>query len=80
MMVKHLLKANTSPGRPNTLEEGTQIWGDSILRIVAEPRAYNMPIGIGCTLRLKTVQVIELVTGKSKNTLGDLQVEPVVDT
>jgi len=24
------------------------------------------------------VQVIELVTGKSKNTLGDLQVEPVV--
>jgi len=68
-----LLQADQTP-----LEEGTQIWGDSILRIVAEPRAYNMPIGIGCTLRLKTVQVIELVTGKSKNTLGDLQVEPVV--
>ena len=41
-----LLKADQTP-----LEEGTQIWGDSILRIVAEPKAYNMPIGIGCTLR-----------------------------
>ena len=60
------------------LEEGTQIWGDSILRIVAEPNPYNMPIGIGCTLRLKTVQVIELVTGKSKNTLGELEAAPVV--
>ena len=69
-----LLKADQTP-----LEDGVQIWGDSILRVVAEPYAWNMPIGIGCSLRLKTVQVIELVTGKGSNTLGDLQVEPVVE-
>ena len=69
-----LLKADQTP-----LEEGTQIWGDSILRIVAEPKGYNMPIGIGCTLRLNPVQGIELVTGQSSNTLGDLEIEPIVE-
>ena len=38
-----------------------------------------MPIGIGCTLRLKAVQVLELVTGKSSNNLGDLKAEPTVE-
>ena len=55
-----------------------QIWGDSILKITFEPYAWNMPIGIGCTLRLKAVQVLELVTGKSSNTLGELKAEPIV--
>ena len=55
-----------------------KIWGDSILKITFEPYAWNMPVGIGCTLRIKTVQVLELVTGKLSDTLGDLKVEPVV--
>jgi hypothetical protein len=39
-----------------------------------------MPIGIGCTLRIKTVQVVQLVTGGStSNTLGDLKVKPMKD-
>ncbi len=39
-----------------------------------------MPIGIGSTLRLKTVQVLELVTGTStNNTLGDLKAEQMVE-
>ena len=37
-----------------------------------------MPKGIGCTLRIKAVQVLELVTGKSSNTLGELKAEPIV--
>ena len=49
-----------------------------MLKITFEPYSWNMPIGIGCTLRLKTVQVLELVTGKQSDTLGDLKVEPVV--
>jgi len=61
------------------LEEGTQIWADSILKINFEPYFWNMPIGIGCTLRLKEVQVLELVTGKTKNTLSGFDVEPVVE-
>lgn len=30
-----------------------------------------MPIGIGCTLRLKAVQVNKLVTGKAHNSVLD---------
>ena len=54
------------------------LWGDSILRITFEPHPYSMPVGLGCTLRLKTVQVLELVTGKATNTLGELKAEPMV--
>ena len=52
-----------------------QIWGDSILRITFSPYAWNQPIGIGCTLRIKTVQVIDLVTGSADTNLGDLKPE-----
>ena len=57
----------------------SQIWGDSILRITFVTNPWNMPIGIGCSLRIKTVQVIELVTGTGGNNLGDLKPEPLVD-
>jgi hypothetical protein len=60
-------------------DKNLKIWGGSKLRITFEPYTWNMPIGIGCTLRLKTVQVVELVTGGSSNTLGDLKPGPVVE-
>ena len=61
-------------------DKQNQIWGDSILKITFEPIFWNMPIGIGSTLRLKTVQVLELVTGTStNNTLGDLKAEQMVE-
>ena len=70
----NLYGADLSPLGPDV-----QIWGDSILRITFEPFAWNMPIGIGCTLRIKSVQVIKLVTGAgASNNLGDQKVEPVV--
>ena len=59
-------------------DKSLKIWGDSILKITFEPYAWNMSIGIGCTLRIKTVQVLELVTGKLSDTLGDLKADPVV--
>ena len=59
-------------------DKSLKIWGDSILKITFEPYAWNMSIGIGCTLRIKTVQVLELVTGKLSDTLGDLKAETVV--
>ena len=68
-----LVNADLSPLGPDV-----QIWGDSILRVTFEPYAWNMPIGIGCTLRIKAVQILELVTGKSSNTLGELKAEPIV--
>ena len=55
-----------------------QIWGDSILKVCFEPYFWNMPIGIGCTLRLKEVQVLELVTGNTSSSKADFQVEPMV--
>ena len=59
-------------------DKSQKIWSDSILQITFEPYAWNMPIGIGCTLRIKDVQVVQLVTGKQSNTLGDLKPGPVV--
>ena len=70
----HLLNADLSE-----FDKTQTIWGGSILKITFEPYAWNMPIGIGCTLRLKAVQVLELVTGKSSNNLGDLKAEPTVE-
>ena len=69
----NIVNADLSP-----FDKSQKIWGESILKITFEPYSWNMPIGIGCTLRLKTVQVLELVTGKSSNTLGELKAEPVV--
>ena len=37
-----------------------------------------MPLGIGCTLRIKTIQVLELVTSKASDTLGELKAETMV--
>ena len=60
-------------------DKSQKIWSDSILQITFEPYAWNMSIGIGCTLRLKTVQIVELVTGSLSNILGDLKPGPVVE-
>jgi len=59
-------------------DESMQIWGDSILKVCFEPYFWNMPIGIGCTLRLKEIQVLELVTGNTSSSKADFQVEPMV--
>ena len=56
-----------------------KIWIEIILKITFEPYSWNMPVGIGCTLIIKTIQVLELVTGKTSNTLGDLKVETMVE-
>ena len=69
----NIVNADLSP-----FDKSQKIWGESVLKITFEPYSWNMPIGIGCTLRLKTVQVLELVTGKQSDTLGELKAEPVV--
>jgi len=38
-----------------------------------------MLIGIGCTLRLKEIQVCELVTGNASTSKADFNVEPMVE-
>ena len=69
----NIVNADMSP-----FNEDIKIWGGSKLQITFEPYSWNMPIGIGCTLRLKTVQVLELVTGgTTSNTLGDLKAKPM---
>ena len=69
----NLVNADNTP-----FNKEQNIWGGSILQITFEPYSWNMPIGIGCTLRIKTVQVVQLVTGGStSNTLGDLKVKPM---
>ena len=58
-----LLDSKKNPISPNT-----SIWGGSIMKIAYEPFAYFTPmLGAGVSLRLKAVQVIKLVEGKSNN-------------
>ena len=58
-----LLDSKKNPIAPNT-----SIWGGSIMKIAYEPFAYYTPmLGAGISLRLKAVQVIKLVEGKSNN-------------
>ena len=58
-----LLDSKKNPIAPNT-----SIWGGSIMKIAYEPFPYFTPmLGAGISLRLKAVQVIKLVEGKSNN-------------
>ena len=54
--------------KKNPISPSTSIWGGSIMKIAYEPFAYFTPmLGAGISLRLKAVQVIKLVEGKSNN-------------
>ncbi|WP_440928743.1 hypothetical protein [Candidatus Pelagibacter sp.] len=66
-------KPNIVDGELNPFPEGKNIFGGSMVRINYEPVGYNVSgTGVGCTLRLKTVQVIKLV--ESSNHLQGLTV------
>jgi hypothetical protein len=61
------------------LPEDKSIWGGSIIRVTYEPFGYSGPAtGIGCTLRLKSVQVKKLVEGSLNH--GFSKVEPEITT
>ena len=54
--------------KKNPIAPSTSIWGGSIMKIAYEPFPYFTPmLGAGVSLRLKAVQVIKLVEGKSNN-------------
>ena len=58
-----LLDSKKNPIAPNT-----SIWGGSIMKVAYQPVPYFTPmLGAGISLRLKAVQVIKLVEGKSDN-------------
>ena len=60
----------------NELPKDKNIFGGSIVKINYEPVGYNVAgTGIGCTLRLKAVQVFKLVENTSV-TQGFTKVEP----
>ena len=61
------------------LPEDKSIWGGSILRITYEPFGYSgAATGIGCSLRLKSVQIKKLVEGSLNH--GFSKVEPEIST
>ena len=69
----NIMNADLTP-----FDTNQKLWGDSILKITFEPYTWNTNLGIGCTLRIKSIQVLELVTSKTSNTLGELKAEPMV--
>ena len=54
--------------KKNPISPSMSIWGGSIMKIAYQPVPYFTPmLGAGVSLRLKAVQVIKLVEGKSNN-------------
>ena len=52
--------------KKNPIASNTSIWGGSIMKVAYQPVPYYTPmLGAGVSLRLKAVQVIKLVQGKS---------------
>lgn len=48
------------------LDDNKFIWGGSIIRVNYKPASYYVPkTGVGCTLRLVSVQVKQLIEGNS---------------
>lgn len=59
-------KPNIVDGQLQPLDPDKNIFGGSKVKIVYEPVGYNVSsTGVGCTLRLKTVQVAKLVDNSS---------------
>lgn len=48
-------------GKP--LKGAPEIWGGTTAIVAGELRPFNMPIGVGISLRLKAAQIINLATG-----------------
>ncbi|NCT81937.1 MAG: hypothetical protein GXC94_02225 [Comamonadaceae bacterium] len=57
------IKPSIFDARGNALKNPPEIWGGSRLVVAGEFRPFNMPIGVGISLRLNAVQIIELSGG-----------------
>ena len=58
------------------LPEDKSIWGGSIIRITYEPFGYSgAATGIGCSLRLKSVQIKKLVEGSQNHGFTKVELE-----
>ena len=56
--------------KKNPISADTSIWGGSIMKVAYQAVPYFTPmLGAGVSLRLKAVQVIKLVQGKSDNNI-----------
>ena len=51
----------------NELAPDVAVWKDSTMRIKYELSGYDQAIGVGCSLYLLSVQVVDLVKGSSQN-------------
>lgn len=51
----------------NELSPDIAVWKDSTMRIRYELNGYDQTVGVGCSLYLLSVQVVDLVKGSSQN-------------
>jgi hypothetical protein len=52
------------------LKNPPEIWGGSKLRVSGQLRPFNAPIGVGISMRLQAVQIIELSTKGARDAAG----------
>lgn len=56
------LKPDLFDAAGNLLKNPPEIWGGTVACVAGELRPFNMPIGVGVSLRLKAVQIVKLNT------------------
>lgn len=55
---------------PKPLKNPPEIWGGTKMRVAGEMRPFNTAIGVGLSLRLQAVQIVELSTKGSRDADG----------
>lgn len=65
-----LLYPDIFDAKGKQLKPAPEIWGGSKLRVSGELRPFNTAIGVGVSLRLQAVQIIELVSRGSRDAAG----------
>lgn len=65
-----VMKPDVFDAAGKKLESPPDIWGGSVLKVAYELRPFNTNIGVGLSLRLNAVQIIELRQGGQRDASG----------
>ncbi len=67
---ERVMKPDVFDAKGKKLSPAPAIWGGSLLSVAGEATPFNTAIGVGISLRMNAVQIIELRTGGAQDAAG----------
>lgn len=61
------MKPDLFDAKGKKLPAGVDVWGGSVVKVAGQYNPFVTPKGAGCSLRLRAVQVLDLVSGGERN-------------